>query len=97
MSVSGGSVTEATISGLTPFTIYSIEVAAVNSIGTGVYSNPIIAKTPLMGKCTCHLQLHFCVDLYCTLQVYFSVTMMTSSLIMAMWISVILAPLMTLL
>ena len=78
MSVSGGNVTEATISGLTPSTTYSIEVAAVNSAGTGVYSSPpVIAETPLMGKCTCHLQLYFCVDLYCTLQVYFSVTMMT--------------------
>ena len=42
MSVSGGSVTEATISGLTPSTTYSIEVAAVNSAGTGVYSSPPI-------------------------------------------------------
>ena len=73
VSVSGGSVTEATISGLTPFTTYSIEVAAVNSAGTGVYSSPVIAETPLMGKCTCHLQLDFCVDLYCTLQVCISV------------------------
>ena len=78
MRVSGGSVTEATISELTPSTTYSIEVAAVNSIGTGVYSSPpVIAETPLIGKCTCHLQLYFCVDLYCTLQVYSSVTMMT--------------------
>ena len=51
MSVSGGSVTETTISGLTPSTTYSIEVAAVNSIGTGVYSSPsVIAETPLMSK-----------------------------------------------
>ena len=39
MSISGGSVTEATISGLTPSTTYSIEVAAVNGAGTGVYSD----------------------------------------------------------
>ena len=38
MSVSGGSVTEATISRRTPFTAYSIEVAAVNILGTGSYS-----------------------------------------------------------
>ena len=41
MSVSGGSVTEATISGLTPSTTYSIEVAAVNSAGIGEYSAAI--------------------------------------------------------
>ena len=35
---SGGRMT--TISGLTPSTTYSIEVAAVNSAGTGVYSDP---------------------------------------------------------
>ena len=51
MSVSGGSVTEATISELTLSTTYSIEVAAVNSAGTGVYSSPpVIIETPLMSK-----------------------------------------------
>ena len=38
MSVSGGSVTEAIISGLSLSTTYSIEVAAVNSVGIGTYS-----------------------------------------------------------
>ena len=41
MSVSGDSITEATISGLTASTTYSIEVAAVNGAGTGVYSDPM--------------------------------------------------------
>ena len=41
MSVSGGSVTEATISSLMSFTTYSIQVAAVNSAGIGLYSSPI--------------------------------------------------------
>ena len=51
MSVSGGSVTEATVSGLTPSTMYSIEVAVVNSAGIGVYSDPpVIVETP-PGKC----------------------------------------------
>ena len=46
MSVSGGSVTEATISGLSPSTTYSIEVAAVNSASTGIYSDPpVIVET----------------------------------------------------
>ena len=33
------------ISGLTPSTTYTIEVAAVNSAGTGVYSDAIIELT----------------------------------------------------
>ena len=44
-SVSGGATTEATISGLTPSTNYSIEVAAVNSVGVGSYSNSITVET----------------------------------------------------
>ena len=44
-SVSGGATTEATISELTHSTTYSIAVAAVNSAGTGVYSNFITAET----------------------------------------------------
>ena len=39
--VMGGSVTEATISSLMPSTTYSIQVAAVNSAGIGVYSNVV--------------------------------------------------------
>ena len=45
MSVSGGSVTEATISSLMSFTTYSIQVAAVNSAGRGVYSYLLIVQT----------------------------------------------------
>ena len=43
--VSGGDTTQTTISGLTPSTTYSIEVAAVNSAGTGVYSNAVYNLT----------------------------------------------------
>ena len=43
MSVSGASVTEATISNLTSSTIYSTEVAAANSAGIGVYSDTTFA------------------------------------------------------
>ena len=71
MSVSGGSVTEATISGLTPSTNYSIEVAAVNNIGTGVYSSPMIAETH-MNKYTLSHRTCVYVD-YFNLQVYSSV------------------------
>ena len=44
-SVSGGDTTKATISGLNAATTYSIEVAAVNSAGIGVYSAEIIVTT----------------------------------------------------
>ena len=39
-------VTQVNISQLTPSTTYSIEVAAVNIINTGIYSDPIIFNTP---------------------------------------------------
>ena len=56
-SVSGGATTEVTISGLTHFTSYSIDVAAVNSAGTGEYSNSITAETDgesgSFSECTC--------------------------------------------
>ena len=60
MSVSGGSVTEATISELTLSTEYTIEVAAVtggNNIG--VYSSSISAETTgeLHVICTFRVQL----------------------------------------
>ena len=45
VSVSGGGSTQTIIFGLTPSTNYSIEVAAVNSVGTGVYSNVIFQLT----------------------------------------------------
>ena len=44
-NVSGGSITEATISSLMPSTIYSIQVAAVNNVGIGVYSTSFIIQT----------------------------------------------------
>ena len=43
LNVSGSATTEATISGLESAAYYSIEVAAVNSAGTGVYSAPLTA------------------------------------------------------
>ena len=45
MTVNGASTTQTTISGLNPSTTYSIQVAAVNSAGTGVYSDPETAET----------------------------------------------------
>ena len=45
VSVSGEITTEGTLNGLVYATIYSIEVAAVNSAGIGDYSVPIIFAT----------------------------------------------------
>ena len=50
MSVSGGDMTEATISGLESATNYTIAVAVVNSAGTGVYSDLFGAKTDSMSS-----------------------------------------------
>ena len=50
MSVSEGGATMTTISGLMASTTYSIEVAAVNSADTGVYSNVIMQLTQGIGS-----------------------------------------------
>ena len=50
MNVSGGATTETTISGLLAFTTYSIQVAVVNTINTGVYSVPLSVITQLQDK-----------------------------------------------
>ena len=54
MSVSGGTMTEATISGLDSATNYAIAVAAVNSAGTGVYSDLFKARTDGMAAAYCN-------------------------------------------
>ena len=43
--VSGGETTETIISGLTPSTNYSTQVAAVNSAGTALYSDAVFVLT----------------------------------------------------
>ena len=45
MRVLGASVTKATLSSLMSSTTYSIQVAAVNSAGVGVYSDLLIVQT----------------------------------------------------
>ena len=45
VSVSGGDTSETTISGLDSSTNYAIEVAAVNSVGTGKYGSPTTETT----------------------------------------------------
>ena len=52
MSVSGGSVTEATISSLMSSTTYTIQAAAVNSAGTGPYSDTVFATPDSECMCT---------------------------------------------
>ena len=44
-SVSGGTVTETTISNLTPSTTYNVRVAAVNDAGTGPFSSNLFIIT----------------------------------------------------
>ena len=44
--VSGGDARQITLYGLTPSTEYTIEVAAVNNAGIGVYSNPKVQLMP---------------------------------------------------
>ena len=60
MSVSRGSVTEATISSLMSSTTYSIQVAAVNSAGTGVYSDLLFVQTE--SECN---PTHWYSEVYC--------------------------------
>ena len=48
MSVSGGSVIEATVSNLTSSTTYNVRVAAVNDAGTGTFSDRVLITT--LGK-----------------------------------------------
>ena len=90
MSVSGGSVT---ISSLMSSTTYSIQVSAVNSVGTGVYSDLLIVQTE--SKCNPQQFVYYYTyniinqqwnnhPTNFLLQVYTSVSMMTSSLTMAM-------------
>ena len=45
LGISGDGTTQITFSGLDCGTTYSIEVAAVNSAGTGVYSNALSVMT----------------------------------------------------
>ena len=49
MSVSGGAATEASVANLTPSTNYSFKVAALNTAGTGVYSEPLVVMTWVAG------------------------------------------------
>ena len=52
MAVDGATVTQTTIENLMSSTTYSIEVAAVNSAGTGEYSDP---RNQLTRGLICHI------------------------------------------
>ena len=58
LNIPGGSVTEATISSLMPSTTYSIQVAAVNSAGIGVYSTSYSMETT-GEQCVCKFPPNF--------------------------------------
>ena len=45
MNVPGGATTELNVFGLNPASNYSIQVAAVNIAGTGMYSTPLFVLT----------------------------------------------------
>ena len=44
-NITGEENREYVLAGLTPFTIYSVQVAAVNDIGIGPYSTPLKVET----------------------------------------------------
>ena len=61
-NVSGGDTRQTTIPDLNPSTTYSIEVAALNSAGIGVYSDPPVIIETLPSK---YINVHFkCVSTY---------------------------------
>ena len=45
VNVSGGTTTRFTLAGLSNSTTYSIDVAAINNVGIGKYSDSIMVKT----------------------------------------------------
>ena len=53
-----------TVSGLTKETVYTVEVAAETSGGTGVYSEPLTIETP-DSECFVYLAIpNFAIDIY---------------------------------
>ena len=53
MNISGAATTETIITGLTPSTIYTIQVAAVNNAGIGEYTRNAISSLT-SGECFSH-------------------------------------------
>ena len=48
--VGGGATTQATISGLSPSTTYTVQVAAMNAAGTGPYSGVSVRTSSKLGR-----------------------------------------------
>ena len=61
MIVSGDSATEATISGLNSSTVYTIKVAAINSVSVGEYSSKSAETEYGMSTCSLNISLRKCV------------------------------------
>ena len=59
-TVSGASVTEVTLSSLLKYTNYSVQVAAVNSADTGVFSEPVLQLTNDKSKADHHFCNNYC-------------------------------------
>ena len=65
MNITGASVIEATIPNLMLSTKYSIQIAAVNNAGTGVFSNATIIKTVEQSECQPFAVTHNYVLFHC--------------------------------
>ena len=51
VNITGEGSRQHVLTGLTPFTSYSVQVAAVNDGGTGPYSTPLTVETLQDGEC----------------------------------------------
>ena len=56
---------EVTITGLTPSTVYTVSVAAVNNMGTGPYSNGVMIETAGTILCMSFYYCFMCVYVMC--------------------------------
>ena len=75
VTVSGKDSTNTSISGLKSSTTYSIEVAAVNSAGIGMYSNPLNVTTSVTGnffqlKRDKYIQCNLCISILIISYIY---------------------------
>ena len=52
VNITGEESRQHVLTGLTPFTSYSVQVAVVNDGGTGPYSTPLTVETLQDGECT---------------------------------------------
>ena len=57
VNITGEGSRQHVLTGLTPFTNYSVQVAAVNDGGTGPYSTPLTVETLQDGECMLHKKM----------------------------------------